>query len=108
KRGHTIVYTPPHHSDLQPIELVWAIVKGEVGRRYDNETKFADVKLIDEAFAALIFGAMKGCIKVVQGKLKLQHDHFVQVDTMNVDEESSAESDTDGDEEEACDNVAKH
>ncbi|RHY24522.1 hypothetical protein DYB32_008817 [Aphanomyces invadans] len=26
--GHTVIYTPPHHSDLQPIELVWAIVKG--------------------------------------------------------------------------------
>ncbi|RHY24745.1 hypothetical protein DYB32_008716, partial [Aphanomyces invadans] len=104
KRGHTVVFTPPHHSDLQPIELVWAIFKGEVGRRYDNETKFADVKKrIDAAFAALTPYAMKGCVKVVQEKLKLLHEHIVQVDAMNVDEESSAESDTDGDAEDTCD-----
>ncbi|RHY34040.1 hypothetical protein DYB32_001192 [Aphanomyces invadans] len=106
KRGHTVVFTPPHHSDLQPIELVWAIVKGEVGRRYDNETKFADVKKrINAAFAALTTGAMKGCVKVVQEKLKLLHEYLVQVDAMNVDEESSAESDTDGDAEDTCDSL---
>ncbi|RHY55305.1 hypothetical protein DYB34_008631 [Aphanomyces astaci] len=25
--GHTVTYTPPYHSDMQPIEIVWAIVK---------------------------------------------------------------------------------
>ncbi|RHY15069.1 hypothetical protein DYB32_010793, partial [Aphanomyces invadans] len=106
KRGHTVVFTPPHHSDSQPIELVWAIVEGEVGRRYDNETKFADVKKrIDAAFAALTPDALKGCVKVVQEKLKLLHEHLVQVDAMNVDEESSAESDTDGDTEDTCDSL---
>eukprot|EP00957_Ditylum_brightwellii_P096270 7332515-Ditylum_brightwellii.AAC.1 len=28
--GHMVVWSPPHHSDLQPIELVWANVKGTV------------------------------------------------------------------------------
>ena len=28
--GHKVLWSPPHHSDLQPIELVWANVKGEV------------------------------------------------------------------------------
>jgi hypothetical protein len=27
--GHTILFTPAYHSDLQPIELVWAQVKGK-------------------------------------------------------------------------------
>jgi hypothetical protein len=26
--GHTVLFTPAYHSDLQPIELVWALVKG--------------------------------------------------------------------------------
>ena len=30
--GHDVVYTHPYHSDLQPIELVWTNIKGEVGR----------------------------------------------------------------------------
>ncbi|RHY53519.1 hypothetical protein DYB34_010952, partial [Aphanomyces astaci] len=24
---HTVTYTPPYHSDLQPIQIAWAIVK---------------------------------------------------------------------------------
>ncbi|RHY84188.1 hypothetical protein DYB28_002388 [Aphanomyces astaci] len=31
-RGYEVVYTPPYHSDLQPIEYVWAYLKGNVGR----------------------------------------------------------------------------
>ncbi|DAZ94152.1 TPA: hypothetical protein N0F65_007352 [Lagenidium giganteum] len=42
--GHRVVFTPPHHSDLQPIELVWANVKGTVGCQDTSATTFADVK----------------------------------------------------------------
>ena len=38
KKGHEVVYTPAYHSDLQPIEYVWAQVKGKVGRQYDDNT----------------------------------------------------------------------
>jgi transposase len=36
--GHTVLFTPAYHSDLLPIELVWAMVKGNVGRQYSNQT----------------------------------------------------------------------
>jgi hypothetical protein len=36
--GHTVLFTPAYHIDLQPIELVWALVKGNVGRQYSNQT----------------------------------------------------------------------
>jgi hypothetical protein len=36
--GHTVLFTPAYHSDLHPIELVWALVKGNVGRQYSNQT----------------------------------------------------------------------
>ncbi len=29
-----VAFTAPYHSDLQPIELVWALIKGNVGRQY--------------------------------------------------------------------------
>ena len=42
-KGHEILFSPPHYSDLQPIETVWAIVKGEVGRQYTDKTTFDQV-----------------------------------------------------------------
>ncbi|KAG6959547.1 hypothetical protein JG687_00008744, partial [Phytophthora cactorum] len=42
-QGHEVVYTPPYHSDLQHIELVWAIVKGKAGQQYSTTTTFADI-----------------------------------------------------------------
>lgn len=41
ERGHKVLYTPPYHSELQPIEKVWAKIKGDVGRQYDSNTTFA-------------------------------------------------------------------
>lgn len=41
--GHEVLFTPAYHSDLQPIELVWARVKGNIGRQYDINTKLSDV-----------------------------------------------------------------
>jgi len=32
KYGHQVFFTPPYHCELQPIEGIWAIVKGEVAR----------------------------------------------------------------------------
>ncbi|KAF0707610.1 hypothetical protein AaE_013532, partial [Aphanomyces astaci] len=53
-RGHEVVFTPPYHSDMQPIEMVWAYVKGAVGRQYTTSTKFPDVRQrLDREFAGL-------------------------------------------------------
>jgi hypothetical protein len=35
--GHTVLFTPAYHSDLQPIELVWALVKGNAGHQHSNQ-----------------------------------------------------------------------
>ncbi|KAG7338658.1 DDE superfamily endonuclease [Nitzschia inconspicua] len=47
--GHKVLFTPPYHSDLQPIELVWALVKGNVGRQYNKNTT---MKLVYERLMA--------------------------------------------------------
>jgi hypothetical protein len=42
--GHKVQFTAPYHSDLlQPIELVWALVKGNIGRQYNLQTTLANV-----------------------------------------------------------------
>jgi transposase len=52
--GHKVLFTPPYHSDFQPIELVWARVKGNVGRKYTNATTMKDVlERLDAEFVKL-------------------------------------------------------
>ncbi|OAF63775.1 hypothetical protein A3Q56_08519 [Intoshia linei] len=64
KQGHSVMFTPPYHSDLQPIELIWAIIKGEVGKQYDVNTNFNDVLLrLNQPFNNLSNNVVKGCIQ---------------------------------------------
>ena len=68
--GHQLIFTPPHFSDLQPIEMVWACVKGEVGRAYDKDTTFKMVKgRLKEAFENLSSSTVEGCIRKSVEKL---------------------------------------
>jgi len=51
--GHRVLFTPPCHSDLQPIELLWAKLKGNIGRKYDTDTTMTILKeRLDEEFSA--------------------------------------------------------
>ena len=50
--GHKVLFTPPYHSDLQPIELLWAKLKGNIGRKYKSNTTMTVLKQqLDEEFA---------------------------------------------------------
>ncbi|DBA01372.1 TPA: hypothetical protein N0F65_001611, partial [Lagenidium giganteum] len=61
--GHRVVFTPPHHSDLEPIELVWTNVKGTVGRQYASAMTLADVKeRLVTAFANLKGTTVQKCM----------------------------------------------
>lgn len=44
KFNHRVLFTPPCYSDLQPIVLLWAYIKGRIGRAYSTTTKLSDVK----------------------------------------------------------------
>lgn len=48
--GHEVVLLPPYHCQYNPIESIWAQVKGEVAK--NNRTfKFNDVEiLLNDAF----------------------------------------------------------
>ena len=51
---HEVVFTPAYHYDLQPIELVWALVKGNIGRQYIRHQTFTNVyNLLVEEFKKL-------------------------------------------------------
>ena len=49
--GHEVLFTPPYHSDLQPIELLWAKLKGNIGRKYSKDTTMTVLKQrLDDEF----------------------------------------------------------
>lgn len=66
KYGHEILFTPPYHSDLQPIELVWAVAKGQVSKAYHNEVTMEEVlACLDKAFAEMKNHTVQGCYNTV-------------------------------------------
>jgi transposase len=92
--GHTVVWSPPHHSDLQPIELVWANVKGTVGRQYTTQTTFQDVKnRLERAFIELQSKTVAGCIRKANYHLKELLDHILAMEN-TADESDDDESDS--------------
>ena len=69
--GHEVLYTPPHYSDLQTIELVWAIVKGEVGMQYTTNATFGLVLTrLNKAFGNLCADTVAGCIRKTNKNLE--------------------------------------
>ncbi|KAG7373531.1 DDE superfamily endonuclease [Nitzschia inconspicua] len=104
EQGHEVLLTPPYHSDLQPIELVWAMVKGGVGRQYNNETT---LELVDQRLLAQfdhlqtsghdsIAGMIKQCAET---SLKL----FQELENDEVDSEDDEEGDSEDDDSEISD-----
>ncbi|KAF0708863.1 hypothetical protein AaE_013064 [Aphanomyces astaci] len=86
--GHEIYYSPPHHSNLQPIEVVWAIIKENVGRQYQDDTTFHDVgQRLDTACASLTSHAIFGCIRKAEHDLLDLHKHVSIIDDDNYEEE---------------------
>ena len=43
KKGHSVLFTSPHYSDLEPIEMVWAEVKSKIAKYNSRRTTVNDV-----------------------------------------------------------------
>jgi len=100
--GHEVVWSPPHHSDLQPIELVWANVKGTVGRQHTTDTTFKDVLVrLKQAFEDVDANSVRGCVRKANKHLGELLEHILQQEQAeeNRDNEDDAEDDTESDSE---------
>ena len=65
KRGITVLRLPPYHCELNPIELVWAQVKGEVAQQ-NTSFKLRDVeKLLISALNNVTAEKWKKCVEHV-------------------------------------------
>lgn len=52
---HTVLLTPARYSDLQPIELVWVMIKSSIAAKYSYTTTFHDVRTrLEEEFKSLL------------------------------------------------------
>lgn len=70
KRKHTILRLPPYHCVLNPIEMVWAQVKGYI-RRHNTTFKTQNIStLIEEGYESVSVDNWKNYIKhIKKGKL---------------------------------------
>ena len=105
EKGHKVLFTPPYHSDLQPIELVWARVKGNVGRQYSNESTLDLVyqRLLAE-FQSLsvahnsVHGMIEKCTRVAEKFYnEIEEDDAVEEEMADNDgsDDSGAENEDD-------------
>lgn len=95
RAGHEVLFSPPHYSDLQPIETVWAITKGTVGRAYTTQTKFPDVlERLRRAFSNLQPSTVQSCINKANQQLEKLHEAILKedaVDLEDIDEDDDEE-----------------
>jgi transposase len=109
EKFHKILFTPPYHSDLQPIELLWARIKGNVARLYSNGRTIHELKAqLDAEFGKLPdkSASIQGMIEKTAAISKKFWDEIPQgdedeEDPQDPDDESSASGSDSSDEEEA-------
>ena len=104
QRGQEIIRLPPYHCDLNPIEMLWGIIKNDVARK-NTTFKLDDMKeLTKQAISDVPLETIK---KTFNKCIKLEDDYWKQ-DGLNVapiiepqiiplDQSSSSESESDGD-----------
>ena len=69
--GHEVLFSPARHSNLQPIETICDIVKGEVGCQYMTTTTFKQVhKCLKAAFNNLDSATVQGSITKANKNIK--------------------------------------
>ena len=85
-QGHRVLVLPVHHPELNPIELVWAIIKNECGRLLRQGIKFSEVR--DHLEQALEKITATTCGKLYDNILQQEQvywDADVAIDNMDDD-----------------------
>jgi len=73
--GHEVIRLPPYHCQYNPIELIWAQVKGKVAEQ-NTSFKMADVEqLVHNALDSITTDDWRRCVLHCN---KLQDDDFIK------------------------------
>lgn len=79
--GHEVIRLPPYHCQYNPIELIWAQVKGEIAAK-NNTFKMADVeKILNEAIDHVTTEDWKKCVRHAEN---LQNDDLAKARLMDI------------------------
>ena len=101
RAGHTVMFTPPRYSDLQPIELVWAIMKQGIGQQHTHATTFEEVrKRLEESWKIITPEIVEKCIDAANKNLAKLYDFIVRQDEPDEEEEEEEEEEESEEEEE--------
>lgn len=66
EKGVTVLRLPPYHCELNPIELIWANIKGYVAR-HNTTFKFEDVKkLLEDGISQVTNNTWANCVEHVK------------------------------------------
>ena len=103
QHGITILRLPPYHCELNPIELIWAQVKGHVAQ--NNKTfKLTDVRnLFQEGIQKITATEWSKCVSHVvkeeekMSRLDMLIDNITDTFIINVTESDSDSDSDDGD-----------
>ena len=73
EKGHNVIRLPPYHCQYNPIELIWAQVKGYVADR-NTTFRIADTeRLVHEAIDTVSVSAWESCVRHAE---KIQEDDY--------------------------------
>jgi transposase len=93
---HELSFTPPYHCELQPIEGVWAVVKGEVARSAPHSNLLSVRNTLLEAFKKKITSQV--ILGLWKRALKNAKEYFESDDNARlIDDEFNEVSDSDDD-----------
>ena len=102
-RGHIVMRLPPYHSDLNPIELIWAQVKDLVGKNKTIHTLKEAQKKLHEAFKAVTAERWRNCCRHVVDIEKKYWETDLAMDLSSSDLAFTVDSDSENDSENDCD-----
>lgn len=82
--GHKVLLLPVHHPELNPIEMVWAIVKNHCGRLLRNGTTFKQVRQsLENAFNNITPDTCSGLFNKIKEKELEYWNTDLQIDNLD-------------------------
>ncbi|KAG0098170.1 hypothetical protein BGZ93_000885, partial [Podila epicladia] len=99
--GYHVLWLPPYHPDINPIEEAWGIAKGHVSLENSGSTPFSQVKvLLQEGFRKvdwrlLVRRAQKHEREYIRQHQIIQDEGEFLID---IDDEEEEETDSEGEE----------